>query len=181
MKEVNEKSVRERILQIEHDRHDIDGGISIREEFELACLRKLLPTMKTNSPNPVDGDIQALIEHIKQTLSVDDGAIGFQVYKIALAALTAEPVAWTSQRSLDIRCKITAFTDVDSATDYGNKIRWESVIALYTAPPAQLLRPVELPDISAGKYYTEEGAFMAFDYKRDLKAAIRAAGGEVKA
>jgi len=59
--------------------------------------------MTTNSPNPIDGDVQALIEHIKQVLSVDDGAIGFRVYKIALAALTA--------------------------------------------PPAQLLRPVELPDI----------------------------------
>ncbi|MHA3602589.1 hypothetical protein [Yersinia enterocolitica] len=39
--------------------------------------------------------------------------------QIALAAKRAEPVAWTSQRSLETKNKIVAFTDDMSALDYG--------------------------------------------------------------
>ncbi|EPC1463924.1 DUF551 domain-containing protein [Cronobacter sakazakii] len=42
-------------------------------------------------------------------------------------------------------------------------------------------QPVKVPDVSAAKYYTQEGSFMAFDYKRDLNSAIRAAGHPVGA
>lgn len=41
MKEVTTANVQERISQLEHDKHDIDGGLSIRSEFELAYLREL--------------------------------------------------------------------------------------------------------------------------------------------
>ncbi|EAW4195717.1 hypothetical protein FFV02_22950 [Salmonella enterica] len=43
----------------------------------------------------------------------------------------AKPVAWASQRSLDVRCKITAFTDEDSAKEYGAKSAWEEIVTLY--------------------------------------------------
>lgn len=59
--------------------------------------------------------------------------------------------------------------------DYGINIAlMEIALAALTS------QPVKLPDISAGKYYTEEGSFKAFDYKRDLKDSIRAAGYEVQ-
>lgn len=92
--------------------------------------------------------------------------------KMALASLTAEPEYNISYEGGEVDLEVSKARYDACHPSY----RWIS----YEAPPAQILRPVELPDISAGKYYTEEGAFMAFDYKRDLKAAIRAAGGEVK-
>ncbi len=149
--------------------------------------------MTTNSPNPVDGDVRARnmpaltqaerktaidscvaeIAHLERCIKAHPDQpvlkVDLLVQQIALAALTAEPVAWTSQRSLDIRCKITAFTDVDSATDYGNKIRWESVIALYTTPPAQILRPLELPKSQRldgngyGYYFDMDDVFRALE------------------
>lgn len=45
--------------------------------------------------------------------------------------LSKPPVAWTNQRSLDVRCKITAFTDEDSAKEYGAKSAWEEIVPLY--------------------------------------------------
>ncbi|QWR95220.1 DUF551 domain-containing protein [Cronobacter sakazakii] len=46
---------------------------------------------------------------------------------------------------------------------------------MLAAPPAPVVKPLELPDVSAAKYYTEDGAFKAFDYKRDLNSAMLAA------
>ncbi len=146
--------------------------------------------MTTNSPNPVDGDVQALIadcqaeiEDLKRSIDRCD-AIGTADYLYhlqsklkrqyaALAALTAEPVAFITEQNLKSLRKGLHECFVKRQPVMVRPI------SLYTTPPAQLLRPVELPDISAGKYYTEEGTFMAFDYKRDLVAAIRASGGEV--
>lgn len=45
--------------------------------------------------------------------------------------LTAQPVAWTSQRSLDVKDKITAFTSKESAVTYGNKHAWKNIVPLY--------------------------------------------------
>lgn len=45
--------------------------------------------------------------------------------------LTAPPVAWTNQRSLDVRDKITAFTSEESAVEYGNKSAWKDIVPLY--------------------------------------------------
>lgn len=53
-----------------------------------------------------------------------------------------EPVAWTSQRSLEVRDKITAFTCKESADNYGMKSAWEDVVPLYTAPPAPNFREI---------------------------------------
>ncbi|CAM3701386.1 MULTISPECIES: hypothetical protein [Yersinia] len=63
--------------------------------------------------------------------------------RIALAAKRAEPVAWTSQRSLDTKNKIVAFTDDMSALDYGTANGWADIVELYTTP--QLNSP-EIPD-----------------------------------
>ncbi|MDR7875763.1 hypothetical protein, partial [Yersinia mollaretii] len=63
--------------------------------------------------------------------------------RIALAAKRAEPVAWTSQRSLETKNKIVAFTDDMSALDYGTANGWADIVELYTTP--QLNSP-EIPD-----------------------------------
>lgn len=44
----------------------------------------------------------------------------------------SKPVAWTSARSLDVRRKITAFTDVGSATEYASANCWEKIVPLYS-------------------------------------------------
>jgi len=118
--------------------------------------------MTTNSPNPVDGDVQALIRNIqrrikntKRWLSANK-SIGnpeseavelILIYETALAALTAEPVY--QMRLLDggdnesewIEVSLDEF-NTQTTEKYG---KWERR-TLYTTPPAHLLRPVELPD-----------------------------------
>lgn len=44
----------------------------------------------------------------------------------------SKPVAWTSARSLDVRRKITAFTDVESAAEYASANCWEKIVPLYS-------------------------------------------------
>lgn len=53
-----------------------------------------------------------------------------------LASREAQPVAWTSQRALDTKCKIVAFTDDMSAIEHGVANGWKDIVELYTAPPA---------------------------------------------
>ncbi|WP_336715083.1 hypothetical protein [Pantoea ananatis] len=108
--------------------------------------------MTTNSPNPVDGDVQALIEHIKEVLQEYDehGGIGYgeSVYRTALAAMTAEPVY---QLIDDSRWYDAPKYLFDEAKARGDECR-----IVYTNASAQLLRPVELPDIEEN-----EAAFKA--------------------
>lgn len=68
-----------------------------------------------------------------------------QMARMLLAGLDSEPVAWTSQRSLDVRDKIVAFTSKESADEYGSKSAWTDIAPLYAAPPA----PVAVPDEAA--------------------------------
>lgn len=88
---------------------------------------------------------EQLIEYIKRRIafarcgcrfSDSDRALDLAVLEIALASLEAEPVAWTSQRSLDVRDKITAFTCKESADDYAEKSAWGSIVPLYATPQA---------------------------------------------
>jgi len=44
----------------------------------------------------------------------------------------SKPVAWTSARSLDVRRKVTAFTDVESAAEYASANCWEKIAPLYS-------------------------------------------------
>ena len=130
--------------------------------------------MTTNSPNPVDGDVQALIEHIKQTLSVDDGAIGFRVYKIALAALTAEPVYQFIVNNPD---KDGYIEWADCNPDYFSKEPTDKRRILYTTPPAQFLRPVELPIKRRPWSFADSDNVL--DYQETV-TALRNQGYEVK-
>lgn len=123
--------------------------------------------MTTNSPNTVDGDVQALIELAKRISNtplkvISETVVCPGVYssitsaeihslaKVALAALTAEPDVMISEDGADairaiINCEISAAgRSVTFKRPSG--IGEEKMMPLYTTPPAQLLRPVELPD-----------------------------------
>ncbi|WP_394546889.1 hypothetical protein [Pantoea ananatis] len=90
--------------------------------------------MTTNSPNPVDGDVQALIERATTLIAKANVfhredpfyELDVNLLYIALASLTAEIHSFTFE---------------------------EDPQPLYTTPPAQMLRPVELP----GFTYDAEG------------------------
>lgn len=118
--------------------------------------------MTTNSPNTVDGDVQALIELAKRISNtplkvISETVVCPGVYssitsaeihslaKVALAALTAEPVeylTWHQGCRAPDDCEIySAVAKKGDKSDDGS-----DAIPVYTAPPAQLLRPVELPD-----------------------------------
>lgn len=111
--------------------------------------------MTTNSPNPVDGDVQALIADCKAEIAEIEKALTtwgdvwipslqskLNRQKVALAALTAEPVAYTDAEELETLRKGT-FADMFTPHEsYKSDQLW---IPLYTTTPAQLLRQVELP------------------------------------
>lgn len=88
--------------------------------------------------------MQALIENIKEVLQEykEHGGIGYDesVYRTALSALTAEPEYNTSNEGGEIFLEVSKAEYDRCHEDY----RWIS----YPAPPAQLLRPVELPRLS---------------------------------
>ncbi len=141
--------------------------------------------MTTNSPNPVDGDVQALIEHIKkwkEGSTFFDSVIEFnkrqsQIYEIALAALTAEPVAWVVMAPHGDY--IERNSDVVAHLEGTGLAKCKP---LFTTPPAHFLRPVELPNLlqpGADGYddwymhSSEDGEYMKAD---DVIAALEAAG-----
>ncbi|AYO38513.1 hypothetical protein [Serratia sp. P2ACOL2] len=62
--------------------------------------------------------------------------IAWKASRELLASREAQPVAWTSQRALDTKCKIVAFTDDMSAMEHGVANDWKDIVELYTAPPA---------------------------------------------
>lgn len=64
----------------------------------------------------------------------------YPLFGIALAALTAEPVAFCSQRGLDVRDKITAFTCPESAEAYAKTAGWIEITPLYTGPAALVIK-----------------------------------------
>lgn len=59
-----------------------------------------------------------------------------------------EPVAWTSKYGLEVRCKVVAFTDEESAKEYGDKNYWEEIIPLYSEAPAQPVIPEQQQPIA---------------------------------
>lgn len=119
--------------------------------------------MTTNSPNPVDGDVQALIADCQADIAELEKRLTtwgaewipylqskLKRQEVALAALTAEPVAFITEKNLKSLRK--------GLHDCFVKRQPVMVrpISLYTTPPAQLLRPVEFPDIEEN-----EAAFKA--------------------
>lgn len=113
--------------------------------------------MTTNSPNQVDGDVQALIYRCKDAVAhlsqmVEAGIRGgrysvteyrhqLMINKTALAALEAEPVAWIVMAPqgdyIERNPEVVAHLEGTGLA---------KCKPLYDAPPAQLLRPVELPE-----------------------------------
>lgn len=152
--------------------------------------------MTTNSPNPVDADVQVLIEHINTQLDllrsvtikhvdefqIEDIKMDIKVHEIALAALTAEPVAYTDAEELETLRKGT-FADMFTPHEsYKADQLW---IPLYTTPPAQILRPVELPDCGFDAVSHMSGGSKDYcngfvDGTNNAIKAIREAGYEVK-
>lgn len=59
------------------------------------------------------------------------------------------PVAWTSQRSLETKNKIVAFTDDMSALDYGVANGWTDIVELFTAPQKPVVLPSEVKELIA--------------------------------
>ncbi|WP_205954167.1 hypothetical protein [Pantoea stewartii] len=117
--------------------------------------------MTTNSPNPVDGDVQAhqmpvLTEQQREDAlkvalrmaannsipSLNDHRYSQLFAEIALAALTAEPVYQFIVNNPD---KDGYIEWADCNPDYFSNEPSDSRRILYDTPPAQLLRPVELP------------------------------------
>lgn len=85
----------------------------------------------------------------KVRAALDRAACPDAFMRIAVEACTEAlkgeqvPVAWTSQRSLETKNKIVAFTDDISALDYGVANGWTDIVELFTAPqnPVVLLPP----------------------------------------
>jgi len=137
--------------------------------------------MTTNSSNPVDGDVQALIADCQAEIAEIEkmlalwGAVPYlksqlKRQQVALAALTAEPVGWRDYQS-----------------DSG--VRWKQGeifygltphrAPLYTTPPAQLLRTVQLPPF----IHSWEGDDVISGRNKgimDCAEALRQQGFEVK-
>ncbi|WP_210452568.1 hypothetical protein [Pantoea ananatis] len=101
--------------------------------------------------------------------------------EIALAVLTAKPVGWTDTQELrDVEKDGCGYLfTANPITPNADERR---VIMLYTTPPAQFLRPVQLPNLlqpGADGYddwyvhSSEDGEYMKAD---DVIAALEAAG-----
>ncbi|MGP2520502.1 hypothetical protein ACTUSX_11515 [Pantoea ananatis] len=139
--------------------------------------------MTTNSPNPVDVDVQALIadcqqeiESLKWKIDRTRKSGGTLVYlesclarqEVALAALKAEPVGFCFRSDLNLMLNKIMVSGMMT-------VRYSGEHPLYAIPPAQLLRPVELPD------YVDDlhgiGPVMSADA---VVEALRQQGYEVK-
>lgn len=124
--------------------------------------------MTTNSPNPVDGDVQALIADCQAEIAEIEKALTtwgdawipslqskLNRQQLALAALTAETVYQLIDDGKWYDAPKYLF---DEANQRGDECRM-----VYTTPPAQLLRPVELPK-SDGWIEWSGGDCPVFDY-----------------
>ncbi|MBC0853837.1 hypothetical protein [Pantoea stewartii] len=141
--------------------------------------------MTTNSPNPVDGDVQALIDEVHYNLQYCFCSEKTKkLMQIALSALTAEPVAWVvmAPHGDYIESNPDCVANIEGSGDAKCK-------PLYTTPPAQLLRPVELPDDAPNallalcqQVYDSRitGASVAQDVWQDCLDELRQQGIEVK-
>ncbi|KNA27971.1 hypothetical protein ACO03_02940 [Pantoea ananatis] len=148
--------------------------------------------MTTNSPNPVDGDVQELIADCRAEIAEIEkmlslwGAVPYLKSQLkrqyaALAALTVEPVYQFIVNNPD---KDGYIEWADCNPDYFSNESSDNRRILYTTPPAQLLRPVELPKgrLMQIAFETDPvNADMCLCISRDAAVrAIREAGYEVK-
>lgn len=144
--------------------------------------------MTTNSPNQVDGDVKELISEAEAIIELFESAgclkqVAYRLAKVALASLKAmnNPVGWTDAQELrDVEKDGCGYLfTANPITPNADERR---VIMLYTTPPAQLLRPVKLPNLlqpGADGYddwymhSSEDGEYMKAD---DVIAELEAAG-----
>ncbi|KNA29535.1 hypothetical protein ACO03_11575 [Pantoea ananatis] len=144
--------------------------------------------MTTNYRNPVDGDVQALIDVCKSDIARLEGTIrrceankifstipghkrDLLIRQIALAALAAEPVYQFIVNNPD---KDGYIEWADCNPDYFSNEPSDRRRILYTTAPAQLLRPVELPEF----VYDAEGE--PFLHRDEVVELLSALGYEVK-
>ncbi|MGP2500462.1 hypothetical protein ACTUSN_03620 [Pantoea ananatis] len=123
--------------------------------------------MTTNSPNPVDGDVQALIADCQAEIAELEKSLTtwgdawipslqskLKRQKVALAALTAVPRRMRQANGENSRTWVECGGDYHRGTDF------------YTTPPAQLLRQVELPEsqrLCNGYYFDMNDVFEALE------------------
>lgn len=148
--------------------------------------------MTTNSPNPVDGDVQALIYRCKDAVAhlsqmVDAGIRGgrysvteyryqLMINKTALAALEAEPVAWVVMAPqgdyIERNPEVVAHLEGTGLA---------KCKPLYDTPPAQLLRPVDLSQCKKLWYEHDDlSAVIVCIPLKEIKKVLRQQGYEVK-
>lgn len=150
--------------------------------------------MTTNSPNPVDGDVQALIADCQAEIAEIEkmlalwGAVPYlksqlKRQQLALASLTAVP----DDRIVDDGCYQRI-----GCVQVSDKLNctWPLGTQFYTAPPAQLLRPVELPggfSPAIGDIFDRQAPVMRRDreggcwiHKAVVTELLRSLGHEVK-
>lgn len=192
--------------------------------------------MTTNSPNPVDGDVQALIEfcesevkrlqaviNSKNTFATAQLRMKLEIHKTALASMKSEPVAqfaddfifnlrkqpngerWPvdtllytappaqpyasrKQKRID-HSKLAAeivhnLVSTDSCDEEVTEklILWvlNRLNKEFPTPPAQLLRPVELPGYTDKHQCMSTACDAAYEYKLSVIEALRQQGYEVK-
>lgn len=151
--------------------------------------------MTTNSPNPVDGDVRALIGLCKieikrwKAASETNPNMRYMVtlMETALSSLTAEPVYQFIANNPD---KDGYIEWADCNPDYFSKESTDMRRILYTTPPAQLLRPVELPggfSPAIGDIFDRQAPVMRRDrddgcwiHKAVVAELLRSLGHEVK-
>jgi len=141
--------------------------------------------MTTNSPNPVDGDVQALIYRCK-TISKWPEKYGdnanvmlpaheaHELAKVALASLTAEPVYQFIANNPD---KDGYIEWADCNPDYFSNEPSDRRRILYTKPTDNHFRRIELP--VKRKPWTCADCDVVLDYQETVKALINQ-GYEVK-
>ncbi len=136
------------------------------------------PAMTEEQRQELVADCQAEIVEIEKALTA--WGEGWTSYlqskltrqKIALAALTAEPVAYTDAEELETLRK-ASFADMFTPHEaYKADPLW---MPLFPAPPAPVLKPIELP---CADHETDDG--YEFYRKETVIEAIRVAGYEVK-
>ncbi|MDI3415680.1 hypothetical protein [Pantoea sp. V106_11] len=148
--------------------------------------------MTTNFPNPVDGDVQALIGlckiEIKRWKAASEAnpnmSYMLTLMETSLASLTAVPLASTEKheisnmRATGLYLRAWPVGREENERDGFN-------IHLYTAPPAHLLRPVELSQSFYGVVQDGKSVMLAADdgqwlNKTAVIEALRQQGYEVK-
>ncbi|WP_019106217.1 hypothetical protein [Pantoea ananatis] len=122
--------------------------------------------MTTNSPNPVDGDVQAQISLCKieikrwKAAAETNPNMRYMValMETALASLTAESIGFIHNCVNSGDTETTSAIFKEENRHYGR--------AVYLNPPAQLLRPVDLPEsqrLCNGYYFDMNDVFEALE------------------